>query len=167
MFLSLGNWQKCILKGGMVIINLISNIMTEMCMETFVINTTWWSTWSRQISRCFLPSERKHLCPCYPLLYIIFMPVKCCKCSHICYSLYKMQMHHLLRESPHPPWLGYILSSLIHADKLEPLLLLEDLTDLSMWGGEESWAQRQVCGRSSLFTQSTDRAQSCNMIVSV
>lgn len=45
-------------------------------------------------------SKRKHLCPCYPLLYAIFMLGKRCKCSHICYSLYKMQLHHLLIENP-------------------------------------------------------------------
>lgn len=69
-------------------------------METFIIKIRWWGKWSKEINRCFLPSQRKHLCPCYPLLYVVFMLGKCCKCSHICYSLYKMQMHHLLGESP-------------------------------------------------------------------
>lgn len=51
-----------------------------------------------KVKQCVLASKRKHLYPCYPLLYVIFMLLNCCKCSHICCSLYKMQMHHLLRE---------------------------------------------------------------------
>lgn len=139
----------------------------------FIVMRTWehssskWDgeEWATKTNRCFPLSNRKHLCPRYTLLYVIFTPGKRCKCSHICQSLYKKPMHHLLREPPvaesSPP---SVLPPLIHAQgenrQIGPLAPVSR-PSVSVCVGS------RVCGRLSLFTWGRETLRAWNMCIAV
>lgn len=60
-----------------------THLMHFVALQTCFIKIRCWGKWGR------------HLRSRGPLLRVVFMPVKRCKCSNICYSLCKMQGHHL------------------------------------------------------------------------
>lgn len=104
---------------------------------------------------------KRNICALVTLcFYVIFMLVKCYKCSHICYSLYKMQMHHLPRRSPPR------LSRVLFAD-LYPWENWQIGTFLPLRG---PYGSVHVCVRSSLSLRCNlwrDEALPCSRILSV
>ena len=95
-----------------------------------------------------------------PPLYVIFMPAKCYKCSHICCSLRKMQMHHLLRKSPPVAELSPLIIDSCSQGKLTnwtpapvtgPYGFVEE-SRLRSWGLCSHILFRRVCGLAPIVT---------------
>lgn len=142
------------IKGGIVFMVPVKWVNTLLihfaALQTCFIKIRCRGKWSR------------HLRSRSPPLRVVFMPAKRCKCSHICYSLCKMQGHHLAGgwgvlprglKSSHD-WCMHLGTS----DKLEPLLPLQ------CPGGRQaaSWAPGTVRG-SCLFAggREGERGRSC------